>query len=183
MYNLKDGIRAWEGGVAAGPPDMGMFIFRGDESPSETAALAYGLEEGLRRFYQLLADRSENNEAADMFLKLSGYEAKHKDTIFELYSSLSVAPNDRKSLEDHITSNIMEGGWTIEAFMDDHEKHLTDIAQMLDLALTIETQALDLYLRFAQKNVDEKAVEVIHRIAAEEKMHLSRLDRLMGRMV
>lgn len=171
---------AWEGGAAAGPPDMGMFIFRGDESPAEMAALAYGLEEGLRRFYQILADRSEDNEAADMFLKLSGYEAKHKDKIFELYSSLASTPRDRESLEDHIASDIMEGGWTIESFMDEHEGHFADIAQVLDLALTIEIQALDLYLRFTQKSVDENSVEIIHRIAAEEKMHLARLERLMG---
>lgn len=183
MYNMKDGIRAWEDGTAVGPPEMGLFVFRGDESPVETAALAYGLEEGLRRFYQLLADRSEDSEAADLFLKLAGYEAKHKDKIFELYSSLTPAPQDRKSLEDHVASDIMEGGWNVEVFMDEHQGHFTDIAQVLELALTVETQALDLYLRFTQKSVDEKTAEIIHRIAAEEKIHMARLDRLMGRRI
>jgi rubrerythrin len=43
--------------------------------------------------------------------------------------------------------------------------------------MMIETQALDLYLRFAQKSVAEAVRAVLYRLADEEKAHLKALGR------
>jgi rubrerythrin len=50
---------------------------------------------------------------------------------------------------------------------------------VLDLAMMLETQALDLYLRFADKSADERTRKVLFSIADEEKAHLSSLGNLM----
>jgi rubrerythrin len=42
----------------------------------------------------------------------------------------------------------------------------------------LETQALDLYLRFAQKLTHAGAKEVLYTLAQEEKGHLARLAKL-----
>ena len=42
----------------------------------------------------------------------------------------------------------------------------------------LETQALDLYLRFAAKLAQPQAKEVLHTLAQEEKAHLARLAQL-----
>ena len=51
VYNLKGGIKAWQGVKAVGPVELNLDLIRGDESPGEIIILAYGMEEALRRFY------------------------------------------------------------------------------------------------------------------------------------
>jgi rubrerythrin len=43
----------------------------------------------------------------------------------------------------------------------------------------LETQALDLYLRYSQKAENEESKTVLYDIAEEEKAHLATLGRLM----
>ncbi len=47
VYNLKGGIKAWQGHTAAGPAEMGMILLSGDETASDIIILAYGMEHGL----------------------------------------------------------------------------------------------------------------------------------------
>jgi rubrerythrin len=54
---------------------------------------------------------------------------------------------------------------------------------VLDVAMMLETQALDLYLRFAEKSTDEQTQNVLFSIADEEKAHLSSLGDLMDKKI
>jgi len=54
---------------------------------------------------------------------------------------------------------------------------------LLDLAMMLETQALDLYLRFAEISADERTQNVLFSIADEEKAHLSSLGDLMDKKI
>ena len=47
------------------------------------------------------------------------------------------------------------------------------------LAMTLEAQALDLYLRYAQRSEDEDTKSVLHGLADEEKSHLAWLGDLL----
>ncbi len=47
----------------------------------------------------------------------------------------------------------------------------------------LETQALDLYLRFAAKMEDRDAKNVLFRLGDEEKAHLAALGRLLDETV
>jgi rubrerythrin len=53
----------------------------------------------------------------------------------------------------------------------------------LELAMALETDALDLYLRMAQACRDEGSTEVFHTIAQEEREHLKKLGAMLGRQV
>ncbi|MBW2608916.1 MAG: hypothetical protein JRC68_01040 [Deltaproteobacteria bacterium] len=50
---------------------------------------------------------------------------------------------------------------------------------VLETAMGLETQALDLYMRYSQKATDEKSKGILLEIAEEEKAHLAALGRLM----
>jgi rubrerythrin len=50
---------------------------------------------------------------------------------------------------------------------------------LLDLAMMLETQALDLYLRFADKSADSESRGVLLKLADEEKSHLGALGQLV----
>ena len=45
--------------------------------------------------------------------------------------------------------------------------------------MMLETQALDLYLRFADRSDQPQTKEVLYALAGEEKAHLASLGRLM----
>ena len=183
VYNMAGGIRAWEGATAAGPPDMGLYVLRGDETPAGFTAAAYGLEEGLRTFYLAMAGRTADNDSAGLFSRLAGYEEGHQDRIYELYRSLAPDPLERPSFEASALTGVMEGGFSTESFLAEHRAALSSTADTLDLALSLEAQALDLYLRFTGRAADPKTRGAIFQIAEEEKMHLKELGRLRGRKI
>ena len=67
----------------------------------------------------------------------------------------------------------MEGGFDTDAFLKANSDFLAKETDILDLAMMLETQALDLYIRFAgrMKNADSR--ETLNIIANEEKAHLA----------
>jgi rubrerythrin len=181
IYNLKGGIMAWQGLTAMGPAEMGMARLRGDETPEEIITLAYGMEEGLGDFYKIMAERNEDAEVASLFLRLAGFEENHKQRLFELYATLDNSVTDRDSFEARIVSDAMEGGFTTEEFLERNRAAMETIPDLISVAMILETQALDLYLRYSQRTEDDKSKAVLFDIAEEEKAHLRALGDLMDK--
>ncbi len=50
---------------------------------------------------------------------------------------------------------------------------------IIELAMSIEAQALDLYVRAADRSSNSKSREVLIQIADEERVHLRQLGKLM----
>ena len=73
---------------------------------------------------------------------------------------------------------LMEGGFKPQEFLQENAAFLKSLPEMLELAMMLDTQALDLYLRFAAKLDHPQAKEVLFTLAQEEKAHLTRLGEL-----
>jgi rhodanese-related sulfurtransferase/rubrerythrin len=86
---------------------------------------------------------------------------------------------DRQAFEDRVVSVTLEGGFKALEFLEANKSHLETAPQVLDLAMMLETQALDLYLRFAGRCSQEQTREVLLTLAGEEKDHLASLGRLL----
>lgn len=179
VYNLKGGIAAWQGLKAFGPAEMGMIPLRGNESPQEVIVLAYGMEQGLADFYARVLGLAQDSEVQKVLGKLVQIEEKHKDKLFALYQSLEPATHERAVFEQRIVSDVMEGGFTGEEFLEKNRPLLGTVENLLGLAMMLEAQALDLYTRYAQKVEDVQSRSVLHDIAEEEKGHLATLGSLM----
>jgi rubrerythrin len=179
VYNLKGGIKAWEGLKAAGPAEMGMALLRGDETSQEIIVLAYGMEDGLALFYKNLAERIDDPEVIGVLTKLAKIEQKHKQRLFDLYLTLEPAITEKDAFESDIVSEVMEGGFTTEEFMEQNKDSLKTVTDVLNIAMMLESQAMDLYMRYSEKAKDEKSKTVLYDIAEEEKAHLKTLGRLM----
>ena len=52
VYNLKGGIKAWNGQTAVGPRELGMSHLAADASIVDMLALAYAMEAGLGELYR-----------------------------------------------------------------------------------------------------------------------------------
>ena len=92
-----------------------------------------------------------------------------------------VAPGARtwKAFEAAIVPKTLEGGFNAKEFLETNQSHLQTAPQVLDLAMMLETQALDLYLRFADRCEQAQTKEVLFTLAGEEKAHLASLGRLL----
>jgi rubrerythrin len=179
VYNLKGGIQAWNGYKAFGPQELNMDFLQGDESPSEITIFAYGMEQALGGFYTTLSEKSKDTELKGLFSNLAGIEQGHKEMLFALYTEIDTTGKDLKEFESLVDSKRMEGGFNTEAFMKQNEAHMQTVPDVLTIALMIETQALDLYLRYAERSSEAHTAEILNKIADEEKAHLDALGRLM----
>ena len=177
VYNLKGGMMAWEGLQTSGPAELNMDLVRGDESPTEMVRLSYSLENGLQIFYKNMQERTKNKAIEILFSKLVQIEENHKKRLIDLYKKIEPSEKDLESLESDSGQGIMEGGFNIEAFTQQNEPFLDTSHHVIDLAMMLETQALDLYLRFSQKTENPDTKEVLFKLAEEEKAHLAMLGR------
>jgi len=183
VYNLKGGIKAWNGLKAVGPADMGMSYLRGDEDVMVIIALAYGMEEGLRGFYEAVSDRAEDPDVAGLAAKLSEIEERHKERLFALYVSLHSTTALREAFESDTVAGVMEGGFTTEEFLHQNRDAMTTVPDLLNIAMMLEAQALDLYMRYSEKLQDDPGKGVLYDLAEEEKGHLASLGRLMEKKI
>ncbi len=178
VYNLQGGIKAWNGLVAEGPVELNMDMVTGDETPPQIIKLAYAMEQSLGEFYRIAKTKTRNNSVVSLLDKLASIEEKHKQYLVELYNEIEAVPITMEAFDGRATDQVMEGGFRINEFMEHNEKFLSEEQSLLDLSMMLETQALDLYLRFADKAENEHAQNVLHKIGDEEKQHLIALGKL-----
>ena len=185
-FHLQGGIQAWEDRTATGPREFHLDFIKGDESPEEIILLAYRMEEGLKIFHETIKAKTGDPALSALLSSLIKAEESHEKTLLELYESLSSpareAPPDQISefSSDTFQSRLMEGGIDMKAFMEQNQPFLNDVSGYLDLAMMIETQALDLYLRMAADSRNELTQKILHRIGNEEKAHLELLGEYLN---
>ncbi len=164
--------------TADGPVELNMEIIRGDETPTEVIRLAYGMEHNLAVFYRKVKAQGDDQELAQLLDKLASIEDKHKQTLFELYDTMEPFPVDRQSFESDVSVTVLEGGFDPEEFMKKNQKFLTTRENVLDLSMMLEAQAMDLYMRFADRMQKQGAKDILFKISQEEKNHLEALGKL-----
>lgn len=181
VYNLSGGIKAWYGRTAVGPEDLGLELFSGQESAAQSLIIAYSLEQGLRDFYLSMAEQIRNEEARVVFGKLADIEIKHQDSIFGEYRKMTDSQVSRDDFEQTIVVKAVEGGLTTEEFIRLYQPEEESVSEIISIAMAIEAQALDLYLRAVDRTKDPGIKKTLTWIAAEEKSHLKMLGELIDR--
>ena len=182
VFYIKGGMAAWKGIAAVGPSQQGLEFFTGNENAKEIIVWAYGMETGLAHFYRTVGVETPNRDVATVCEKLAKIEDRHKEKLFMIYKELDPGVTDKKAFEVMIANTVMEGGTTTDEFLQSNRSALDTAPKIIDLAMTIETQALDLYLRYWQKTNNSKTKETVLGIAQEEKAHLAVLGRLMDQI-
>ena len=180
MYNLKGGIKSWQGHETSGPAEMGMVLLTGHETSEEVIILAYGLETGLKDFYTRINETTDDSDVSELLGKLAKIEDNHRQRLFNLYASLVPGTVDQQSIETSAESGILEGGFETDTFIEQNRPAMQTSVGVLDVAMMLEIQAMDLYMRYAEKSFDDQAKQIFFDLANEEKAHLKRLGDLMN---
>lgn len=178
VYNLSGGIKAWEGGQATGPEAAGLEQFTGAMDYGDAAILAYAMEDGLQRFYRQLAAQAADEEQRRLYGQLAGFEDKHKARLIEEYRT-----HHGGATIPEQESGIMEGGQRVAEFFERARAQLNTPRDILELAMALETQALDLYSRMAQKSSVAESRDFFLAMADEEKQHLGYLAKELDRLL
>jgi rhodanese-related sulfurtransferase/rubrerythrin len=182
VYNLKGGIQAWNGQKVTGPVELNLELVRGDESPTEMVVIAYQMESALQMFYSTLIEGTNDKDLKALLDELASMEEGHKRILEGLGSVLDPPVKALETMEQRGPGKkVMEGGYDVVAFMGQNRAYLNTVRSMMELAMMLEAQALDLYLRFAQKSSHEGAKAVLFRISDEEKTHLKELGARLER--
>lgn len=178
VFSMAGGIYAWEGLEAVGPRELNLDRVRGDESPQEMLILAYQMEHGLGRFYDTARVRAGDAKVVELLTTLMDVEERHKRRLEQTYTALTKEDLVESRASGLAGSDIMEGGFRMDEFMAQNQHFMDSQEKILEMAIMLESQALDLYLRFAEKMRHEAAREFLYGISQEEKHHLAALGRL-----
>jgi rubrerythrin len=179
VYNVSGGFKGWKSEAAFGKEELGLELFTGDESTEKTLVVAYSLEAGLRDFYLSMITKAKNKNTKDLLQKLSEIEVKHQDRIFNEYITITGKSVNREEFEKNTVSQEVEGGLTTEEYMNLFQPDLESMEDIISLAMSIEAQALDLYMRAADRTSNPQSKKMLIEIAGEERAHLAQLGKLM----
>ena len=174
---MEGGIRAWNGLRAAGPPEAGMAYFDGANTPVELIALAWILEEGACKFYREMGKREKGPGEAALFKELSDDEEKHRSSLFQIYQRRTGKdtdpgfPRSLLSLESGV--DYLEGGVVLNKALEWAQGQ--ELKDILDFSVSLEVNAIDLYIKMERKVEGEDAKEVFQALSNQERNHLKRL--------
>jgi len=183
VINLAGGIRAWNGEKAFFGQEKGLELFTGNESPGQTLVIAYGLELGLEEFYVSMAKTVNSEAVKNLFQKLSRIEINHRDRIFREYVRISHTTVSQEAFASDQVASAAEGGMTTEEYVSFFNPDLESPEGVIELAMSIEAQALDLYFRASERVEQKESQEFLSQLADEEQAHLRQLGQLMDSVI
>ncbi len=158
--------------------ELNLDFIRGDETPLEMIRIAYGMEQSLGAFYRSVRSATEELKLMRLLDRLISAEEDHKQYLLDRHNDLDSSKMDKTSFESLLSSNSKaEGGFDLEQLLRQSHQYAQSVSSLLDFSMMLETQSLDLYLRFASKMESETSKDLLYRIGDEEKIHLQELGR------
>ena len=174
---MTGGIDAWNGLVAEGAYEAGLAYFSSASRAEELISLSFALEEGNRVFYERISQDLKEKEAASIFGSLGQAEERHKETLRELHARVSGKSGIPAPPEGMEAGGLLEGGASLkETLAWANGKTLKEI---LELAIAMEANALDRYIKMGRAVADERSREVFLALSREERKHLERMASLL----
>ncbi len=181
MHSMAGGIAAWSGLVAEGAYDAGLAYFSRASRTEDLIALSFALEEGNRAFYESMSRDGKEEETASTFRSLCLAEERHKETLRELYARVSGKDGDPPNPEGTGREIFLEGGAPLEETLAWTGGRT--VVEILELAIAMEANALDRYIKMGRAVSDERSREVFLALSAEEQDHLRRMTSLLDRFL
>ena len=177
---MAGGIDAWNGLVAGGSYETGLAYFSRASRPEELISLSFALEEGNRVFYERISQDLKEEEAASIFRSMAQAEERHKETLRELHVRVSGKGGNPAHLEGMEAGEFLEGGAPRKETLA-WAKGKT-LEEILELAIAMEANALDRYIKMGRAVADERSREVFLALSREEQVHLERMTSLLDRI-
>ncbi|SDB30695.1 Rhodanese-related sulfurtransferase [Desulfonatronum thiosulfatophilum] len=180
ILNLSGGFKAWNGWTGFGEYELGLHLFTESMTLEQTLAVAYDMESALREFYENMAETVADPQAGKVFALLAAVELKHQQAVAQRMAGEDVQKATQKTAKD-TPAAVPEGGISTEDHMHRMGVDLENPREIVDFAMAVEAQAMDLYSRAARQAQGEVR-EFLEQMAEDEKKHLQHLGNLMDRL-
>lgn len=168
--NMTGGILAWKGQKAMGDEALGLDYFLAGEFDS-AVSMAYSMEAGLQQFYRLLAERVSDPGCRELLNQMARLEDGHMARLASRHPEIDLKPSQPAS------GAPAEGGVDVQDFLSRYGDQIDTMEHTLQVAMSFESQAYDLYSRLSRKAGDSLLQDFFKGMAAEEKSHLERLTK------
>lgn len=168
VFTIDGGITAWNGLIAMGDVEEGLYIAKNLENPKDLISLAYALEDGAGAFYLRLSEFFEYRAGA--FKELYSAEVSHKLKIEKNWPDVEIDDRFR---------DYMEGGARISAVIEKIVSENMGLRDALEYSMQLEVNSLDFYMRVL-KTADKDAAAIFKMLIDEEKRHLQKLGELLS---
>ncbi len=180
VYHLMGGMQAWEGKTLSGYPKVK--IFDKDQTLEKLLATAMDLEKGAWRFYQYAIGTFSDDRIRLILDQVSIAEKAHATLIYRFWKKFQHNPPPFDRIYQSLEGEILEGGHNFEETC----RHLDAVrkngcAGVIDLAMTIEYSAFELYRTMAERSQNSEAQSTFLSIAQAEKAHMRDLTRAIDR--
>lgn len=176
VLNMEGGILAYNGLVAAGPPDAGVFCFPASLAPDQLIAMAWYIEDGSRRYVEKLQNIPQTASITELLARLVEHKRAHRNDLALLHEKMSDTPADKNFPSDVLPkppADVMAGCVSVsDALNWAADRPLSEI---LDLMMALEANTLDLYLKLGRQVQSERAKAVFIALSQEESRQLEKL--------
>ncbi len=177
VLNMEGGILAYNGITASGGPEAGLFCFPDTLSPGELAAVAFYLDGNTISF--LDGVKSVAAGADGVLDTLREAKAEHMKTLENLYKKLTGKESGADFPKDAIETppdDVMVGCVKVSSAIDWAKgKKASDV---LELMLSLEANALDLYLKLHRTVKSDEARRVFGVLAEEQQRSVERVSKV-----
>ena len=176
VFNLMGGLRNWQGTTLTGYPRVQIFDL--DQEPDRLLGTAMNLEKGAWRFYRLASDKYSDDPIGRTFEQVAIAEQGHATLIYRFWQELEINLPPFDQLYQSLAGDILEGGRSFEDAWSMLETEAgRSCSAVIDLALTIEYTAFDLYRVMAERSAGSDSRETFLALAQAEKAHMHALAR------
>jgi len=178
VYHLINGILGWKDKLLPGYPRLQ--VFEKDQNLEHLLKTAMDLEKGAWRFYQYVMERYPDDPIGPILEQVSIAEKAHATLIYRFWQKFQKNPPPFDRLYQDLKGNILEGGQSFEdaCGLLEAAGHQGSPA-VIDLAMTIEYSAYDLYRAMAAHTESVEANSTFLSIAQAEKAHMRALTRAL----
>jgi hypothetical protein len=84
----------------------------------------------------------------------------HKKRLLEILAEIDSAISDTDAYEADLRSSILEGGFGLDDFMQENESFFGSLEGVFDVAMMLETQALERKTSFFQLQMKKRPISV-----------------------
>ncbi len=174
MYNLLGGIVNWNHRTV---PDMPAFhaVDAGavDASLDELLLAGMNLERGAWTFYTTVLERHPEAAFSRPMELLARAEEGHARLLYSFWSKGQEDPQEFAELYAGLSGDVVEGGQPVAALLDRLGEFSGDpCVDIVEMALSIEFAAYDLYRAMAHRFSETDIEEPFLAIAQAEKEHM-----------
>ncbi len=146
---------------------------------NEVLEMAKDIEVKGREFYNEQAEKTDNKEAEQLFLRLAGDEDDHYQRFNEIQSQFQEKTGETDEyISDPQVGSYLEALVEFTVFPADKETgSINSLQEVLDMAIRAEKDSILLYNEMKENNEGETR-KVIEKLIEEEKNHLIDLLKL-----